>query len=482
MNVLLIYPDIILENKGWPGYYYNGIGSICAVLKKNGHKVELLHILHFNLDEIMSSILQNSYEVPVIGFSVTTNQFPYAKAIADKIKQSNLRAFIVFGGIHTTLNPDEVISEQSIDAICMGEGEYPFLELCNNIVNGKDIKSINNLWIKENGKIHRNQMRRLLNLNELPFPDRDIFRYKTLLHERMGEASVMVSRGCPYRCSYCCNHALKEIYDKLGQYVRFQSVEYAMNQLKDILEQYGFIRAFAFDDDILPLKKDWFEEFALSYKKEINLPFTCNVRPDLVDKKMVELLKSTGCWRMHIGIESGNNKIRNNILLRGISDQVILNAIDLAEKQGIKIYTYNMIGIPGESGRNILDTVKMNTSGSIEISQVTFFYPYKHTQLGAQCEKKGLLANTKITDYFAESPLKFSFFHKRKLLLYMKHFSNLVRIYRKIKKLPLFLSPVLIQILDLIAANIIGLYMIDKTYNSGLFRRARHAFKRSFRL
>ena len=459
MNILLVYPDVIQENANWPGYYYQGIGSISSYLKKKNHSVSLLHILKFDKEDIIKRIMKNSYDI--IGFSATTNQFYYVSEIAKRLKENNVGSFLICGGAHPTLNPEESISEGVLDAICIGEGEEPTAELCDNISHGKDIHNIPNLWVRRNNEIHKNPLRPLANLDNLPFPDRDIFNYKSLLHERMKEASVMASRGCPYECSYCCNGALKNIYSKAGRYVRFKSVEYLIQELEDNLRKYDFIEAFAFDDDILPLNMQWFRNFVISYKKNVNLPFTCNIRPNLVDDASVGLLKYAGCWRIHIGIESGNSRVRNSILSRKITNENILKAINLAAKNGIKVYTYNMLGVPGEGCREILDTIKMNAVPAVNFHQVSFYYPYKHTPLGEFCEQNKLIKNANIGDFFKESPLKFSYSHSTKLEFYMKNFTKLIDIYRNLNKLPIPLSHLGICMSDLIFSSLLGIRLFS---------------------
>ena len=205
----------------------------------------------------------------------------------------------------------------------------------------------------------------------------------------------------------------------------------------------------------------WFRNFATSYKKNINLPFTCNINPDLVDDEIVELLKNAGCWRIHIGIESGNSRVRNSILHRRITNEKILKAINLAGKYGIKVYTYNMLGVPSEGCREILDTVKMNALPAVNFHQVSFYYPYKHTPLGEFCEQNKLVKNANICDFFEESALKFSYSHTMKLGFYMKNFTNLVYMYRNLNKLPSPVSYLGTCIADLIFSSLLGIRLFS---------------------
>ena len=458
MDVLLIYPDIILKNLHWPGYYYHGIGYLAAVLKKAAHKVKFLHITQpIHKREFQDKILPVG-KSEVIGFSVTTNMWPYAKEWIGWSREKFAEALIIVGGVHPTLNPEEVIVADGIDAICLGEGEEALVELCDKLEKDQDITNIDNIWIKNNDKIHKNPVRsRLKNLDNLPFPDREIFDYQNLYHENMNEASVMASRGCPFRCTYCCNEALGKVFAKKALYVRFRSVQNVIQELKHIIKNFTFIKGFAFDDDVLPLNNRWFREFAGEYKKEIGLPFTCNIHPTLINEEVAKLLKEAGCWRAHMGIESGNDKIRYEILNRKISKEQIIKAFSLLKGNGIKIYSYNLIGLPEENTLEILDTIKLNALIGTDECQVSIFYPYKGTKLYDYCKTTGLLSQKVVTDYFEDTILNFSLFRRNQVLFFSSYFMGIVGLYDQLYKLPNALSKVSIKILD-------GLFCCQTTF------------------
>ena len=430
---------------------------MAAALKRLGHSVNLLHLTHSVQREKYQAKMLSFGNPGIIGFSITSNMWPYAKEWIRWTRAQFSNTVIICGGVHPTLNPEEVIADDGVDAICVGEGEEALVELCEKLRNGQDIMEVQNIWIKDRGKIYRNPVRPpLKNLDSLPFPDREIFDYQKLYHERMNEASVMASRGCPYRCSYCCNEALWEVCGKTAYYVRFRSVENFLKELKEIIGNYSFIKGFAFDDDILPLNIKWFKEFADEYKKEIDLPFTCNVRPDLINENIVSLLKKAGCWRVHMGIESGNDKIRNEILNRNITREQIVKAFSLCKKSGIELHSYNMIGLPKESMPEILDTVKLNARVNAGVNQVSIFYPYKKTRLHDYCQKKGLISQRVVTNYFEDTKLELKPFERSQILFSLSHFGMLVSLYHILFKLPNALSNVAIKILDGLFCSRIG--------------------------
>lgn len=450
MKVTLVYPDI-LEGASWTGYYYSGVGLLSAVLKRAGHEVSLLHVTReLSRMEFLNSLQPHIVEdgVRLVGFSVTSNMFPFARQWSEWAKQ-DINATVIHGGIHPTLSPEATIQLPFIDAICVGEGEQALLEVVGRLEKGEGIGDVANIWSKVGGTVLRNGPRPLLaDLDQLPFADREIFDFTNLYHERQGEATVMVSRGCPYDCSYCCNHSLKRLYQGLGKYVRFRGVSSVMQELKQILSDHPSIHGFVFDDDILPLNKKWFASFAEAYAREIQRPFRCNLRPNLVNEETVHLLKQAGCVELRLGIESGNDGIRNDVLKRRLSREELVRAFEVAKKESLRLYSFNMVGIPGENMAEMLDTVKMNAKLAADVCRVTIFYPYEQTWLHQLSEKEGLLTSKVVTDYAEDTVLNFPPARRNQVLFVRRYFSVLVRSYRLLIKLRYPQRVMAIRIMD----------------------------------
>jgi anaerobic magnesium-protoporphyrin IX monomethyl ester cyclase len=439
MKVIFVYPDI-LEGAAWRGYYYSGIGVLSSVLKCAGHQASLLHITQpITQEEFLERLARLLPEDGplVIGFSVTSNMAPYLAQWSEWIKSAWPKAWIIAGGVHPTLEPERTLDLENIDGICMGEGEGAILELAEALQANRLPIGIANLWWKRSGTIvERNPMRPLVNLDMLPFPDRAIYNYADLYHEQLGEATMMISRGCPYSCTYCCNEALRGVYRGLGQPVRFRRVELVIEELRRVLQAYPFVRRFAFDDDILPLRREWFHRFAQDYAREIGLPFACNLRPNLVDETIIALLKNAGCDEVRMGVESGNDEIRNGLLNRQLSREKIIRAFELCHQAGMKVYSFNIVGFPGETIHQMLDTVKLNMTVRADTTRVTIFYPYSGTRLHQISQDGGLLTDRLVSDYAADTLLKFDAIQRNRVIFVRRYFSLLVRLYRWTDKLP----------------------------------------------
>jgi len=454
MKVLFVYYDAIAEYRGYRGKYYTGIGSISAILKENGFQTSLLHIVRpINKREFLRRIEREQPQL--LAFSATTNVFPFIGQLSQWAKES-FDIFQVCGGSHAILNPDLVFRNSSVDAVCIGEGEYAVLDLARHIRDNQDINFIDGLWVKTDGHINRNRVRNLLDLNELPYPDKEIFNYSQLENAIQKKGVFMASRGCPYNCSYCCN---RSIMSQLGaspeDFIRFKSVDYIIAEIQNELKKYPFVEHIHFDDDILVLRMDWFEEFVKRYKKEINLPYECNLRPELADNRVINLLKESGCDKALIGIESGNEDVRKNILNRDINDRFIADAFSELKRNNISTFSFNMVGFPNETIAQMLDTVKMNARLSVDQCQISIFYPYKKTSLYETCQQNGLISGKTIQNYFSDSVLNFGYIKKNQILFIKNYFRLLILSYKKIARCPRKISKLLTTIMDrLLSAKI----------------------------
>jgi len=461
MKVLFVYPDI--KKYGlYRGSFYSGIAYLSAALK-TGLKCEV-SLLHATkpLAKIHFAEKLKSIKPDMVAFSSTTNMFPYVRLWSKWVKESDKDITVLCGGTHCTILPEEVIDVPNIDVVCIGEGEESIVELCDELNRGLDITQVKGLYTKNNDKIYRNEMRPLIeNLDTLPYPDRTIFDYPNLHTEREGCATVMVSRGCPFGCSYCCNTALRNIYKNPANYVRFRSVEKTISELKNILGTYPSITRFNFDDDILPLRKEWFNGFTHNYKKEIGVPYECNIHPSLITEETVKLLKSSGCDRIRIGVESGNEHVRKQVLARNISNRRISEAFNLCQQNGIKTFSFNMVGLPDEEAGSMLDTVKLNARIKSDRNQITIFYPYPGTRLYEICESQNLINhNREVGDYTEDTILNFSKIKRNRIIFIQRYFRVLVKCYQLIHKLPVHLLRLNEIILDkLIEARIMALFV-----------------------
>lgn len=347
---------------------------ISSVLKNKGYQVEIVEAEYAKVKAALNVNIPT-----ILAYSTPTVLAEHYLKLNNRLKKF-FGVFSVFGGPHPTMVP-EIIEEDGVDGICIGEGEYAMLELLENISSGKPITNIQNWWIKENGKIFKNPLRPLIkNLDDLHFPDRDLFRKQKLFDSE--KMHIITGRGCPYNCSYCCHSFYNLLYEGEFAKIRKRSVKNVIEEIGQFKNKFP-LKFVVFDDDIFVLPFEWLKEFSLLYKRYINLPFFCYLRPDLITPKTVKLLKLSGCHSVSMGLETADDCLRNVILKRNMSKEQIIDAARLIKEYKIILKTSNIIGIPGSLIDKDIETIKLNIKCKVDYSSVSVLKPYPNTEISA---------------------------------------------------------------------------------------------------
>jgi radical SAM superfamily enzyme YgiQ (UPF0313 family) len=383
MKMLFIMP------LAYPVYSFQ-IAALSAFLKKNGHTVEFLELIleekitKDDLGRLNTKI--ESFMPDIIGFSSYELSFSWIQELSDFIKARFVNIPIIVGGYHATLAPEEVIAYPSIDMICRGEGEYALLELLNQIAHGKINKSIKNIWFKDGKEIIRNEIGPMItDLDKLPFVDRTFYKIGDGDNQYL---EIMGSRGCPYDCTNCCNSAFKDLYGDRAGYLRFRSPDHVISEIEECLMWHPFSKIY-FEDDTFTASLKWLKEFSEKYKKNVKLPFVCNVRPETGNLERLGLIKEAGCDTISIGVEAGDEYVRRTVLNRRMTNKQIIDAFKNAKKLKLKTKSFNMVGLPHENRAALWKTIFLNLKIAPTVVQTTVYYPFKGTKLGNECYEKG---------------------------------------------------------------------------------------------
>ncbi len=436
MKVTFVYPDFFQysdEHYMAEGRIYLGIGYLSAYLKREGHETSLIHLVRpVTEDEFRARLEAESPDL--LAFSSTTHMFRHVAKWASWAKRQS-DTLTICGGAHPTIDPEGALAGSELDMVCRGEGEEALVELTAALQEGRDFSGIPSLWVRRNGGIIRNPVRPLIeDLDSLPYPDRDIFNPADFCEQQHERGTLMASRGCPYDCSYCSNHVQKSIYPNNGKYVRFRSVDNVMGEIREIVERdtEGRLRYIRFDDDILTLHRDWFRELARRYGREVDLPFICNSRVNLLDEELVRLFAGAGCSVMCMGIESGNPELRRQVLNRRMSNESVVEAFRLCREHGIKTVSSNMVALPHEDLESLLDTIRLNALARPDCMQVSTYHPYPNTRLWQICEEAGFLSDRHVDSIFdGRSALDSPAFHAPGYEFARQNFYPLVELYSR---------------------------------------------------
>lgn len=373
--------------------------SLSAFLKQGGHHCDL--ILAFREKDLVRAVRER--EAEVVAFSCTSGRHLWAIEVGRALKK-HLDVITVIGGPHATYFP-EVIADEAFDVVCLGEGEEAFLELLNKAGRGESIGDIQNLWVKEDHGIRKNPVRPLIeSLDSLPFPDRELYMQFPFIREFQRDTfSFMTGRGCPYDCSFCYNGASKALYKGKGRYVRRMRVENAIEELRDANKRYR-LNGVIFEDDTFTTNPKWLFEFLERYEQDVALPFICNGRGDHITQEMAKRLAKAGCRGVKLGVEAGDEEIRSKVLKKGITNDELLQASAYLKEAGIKIQSFNIVGIPTGGLEGDWETLRFNTKLGVDHAWCSILNPYPGTEIRKIALAEGLLtAGEAAEDFFRES-------------------------------------------------------------------------------
>jgi len=329
----------------------------------------------------------------IVGFSVLSFNYPSALIIAGFIKkQFDLK--IIFGGVHVILSPEEVIENGIVDIICTGEGEKVLYELLNDDLNCEKIEGI---WYKNNGKIIKNKRRKLIeDLDSIYFPDFSDYNFKRYFITSHNHFPIMASRGCPFSCTYCSNHALRK--KLLGKYVRFRSVDNVIEEIDLRIKQYQNrgLKFLYFYDDTFIQSEDYVKDFCEKYKNKgyhKKIKWSVNVRANLVTDEIIKTMKDAGCYEARMGVESGNNYILNEVYNRNMSREQLLKAFKIIKKNGVQLRLDFIYGAPTETldmMEESFDLARQSKGDNIFFAKL---YPFPGTEIKKMCEAEEVIQN-----------------------------------------------------------------------------------------
>ena len=366
-----------------------GAMAISAMFKSKGHTTRLAVLNKHNLMNVL-----REFEPDSVGYSVMTPDVA-AFAKADKtvkqwIKESGRRVLRVMGGPHPTFFPD-ILDDLDLDAIIVGEGDYASIRLLDAFAAGDDLSGIPNV-IPRGGSLETMERELIPDLDALPFLDRDIF-YEAAPHLKNFQLrSVKTARGCPYRCAYCFNHAFNGMFRSAGKILRRRSVDSIISELKHVVATTQPVTMIRFGDDTFAYKvDDWLRELLTRYKNEIGLPYYCLMRSNVLTEEMAQLLSDSGCRSLGMSLETGNEKMRNDLLCRNISDETAIRSFELARKYKMNVQANSMLALPGSDFMDDWNTVLFAQKIRAAVPTFSIWCPFPGTKMTQRAVEEGII-------------------------------------------------------------------------------------------
>ncbi len=399
MKILFIYPFPPARTVVAARAYHYGIGYLSSMLVRDGHQTALL-----NLNSYQPGVIKRALKLfrpNLVAISATSDQFPLAARVVQRINRlPEPRPLVVLGGLHATMAPEEAVALPGLLGICRGEGDLALPALANSLEGGEEPWDILNFWFRRDGEVVENELGPLVeDLDWLGFPDRELFDYRQIV-SRTGKASFSTGRGCPFLCPYCANHALRKIYQGCGRYLRQRSPGHVVDEVVEVLERYKGVRQVVFEDETFTHNRKWVRSFCEEYARRVDRPFACSTRVDQLDENLIRWMKEANCFQFRLGIESGDEELRSKVVGKKISNDGIRQVCGLVHEADISLWTFNMVGLPGETEDNIRQTIALNREVQPETPFVSVFRPYQGTALYRECKEKGWISDRQVHSFF----------------------------------------------------------------------------------
>jgi anaerobic magnesium-protoporphyrin IX monomethyl ester cyclase len=309
-----------------------------------------------------------------VGISTNTMYMSYCRQVMQEVKKHNIP--IILGGHHASTHPEETLAIPEVDAVCIGDGEYALREFLERQKYQIYRDATPGMWMKDSGKQIRNSGGSFIeNLDSLPFLDWSLWQDLDKYFYYLGMLYVIFSRGCPYRCAFCDAWGIASSVQ--GPYYRQKNPELSAYELFYYWSTYrkrGLRLAQVFDP-VCTLDEEWVIRFCEKYGSYGSpLPFSVFSRIDNLNETKIKALARANCKLLRVGIESGDEHIRNDVYKKKISNEQIREVFGLCKKQGIGFTAFYILGGPGETRQTIKKTIDM----AVELdANRTAFFVYK---------------------------------------------------------------------------------------------------------
>ncbi len=386
-----------------------GLAMIITVLQKAGHNVELFVVTpETPLDKYIGRYVKDHHP-SLFCFTAVSTQYWQVKNVVQYLATLDKNIFCLLGGHHASLNADEVINDGTFDAICIGEGENAVVELADAINNTMPVHNISSIWVRnrETGQVTKNPTNDFDgDLDGLPYINRTIWdKWIELPNEY---PSLLLGRGCPFKCTYCSNHAMEKLSG--GKYVRFRSPDSIHGEINYILENYPAVERIFLEVETFganrPASYRIFDALA-DYNKHLQSPIQFGVNLALTshfmetNERITELFEKAHAANLaiiHIGLESGSERMRKEILLRPkYTNNELVEFCKVAKQYNVRVIFYVLLGLPGETLEDYNETVKAARNAQPDNCYVAIFFPYLGTDLATMAINLGLVTHEELT-------------------------------------------------------------------------------------
>lgn len=364
-------------------------GIDCLLFPVNGFQKDLL-------DQVLDQDHPDCVLVDIEAHSVTAAH----RSIGHLAERKALPVIVC--GAYATCHPSQAISIPGVYALLLGEYEQSGLRLLQAIRDRRDPAGQPGVWVHGAGGLVRGPLDTLAeNLDDLPFPNRDLFGYERLV-DATGELGFKVARGCPRWCASCVNDWYMDLYGGKGTFVRRRSVANVLAEVYQVANRYSHATSTRFYDHCFADDFPWLAEFCHDYPRRCSLPYRCHVPIAAVTPEVAVLLAGSNCACVETAIGSGSRFIREEVLSMHISDDQIVRACKLLHDADLHVSAQVLVGCPYESDITIEESLDLLGRCDVRDVQSQVFYPTPGTRAAELCKENGWISGRSEDNYWLD--------------------------------------------------------------------------------
>jgi radical SAM superfamily enzyme YgiQ (UPF0313 family) len=365
-----------------------GVLYVATMVKTHSpHTVLVIDAIAERLD--FAAVVEQvaAFAPDVVGISAWTDFWFPAHKTGRLIKERLPHAHLTYGGPHVSIFPGETLDHPFVDSVVVGDGEVPFLYLCNMVANDRLDNDFPGLHIKVAGglKTGDDLFHIHADLDSLPIPDRTLLphkHYKSVLSSEAFVTTMITSRGCPHRCTFCKLNFQKTLSRSAASVVaEFRQIH-----------QMGIKEVEIYDDTFTWSKTRLREICHGLIDSGLHREVTWSVRDRVssVEDELLALMHRAGCRRIHYGIESGVQRVIE-LMKKRITVEQARTAVDLAKRNGLTVLSYFMFGNHGESREDMEETIAFALSINADYAEFSITIPYAGTEMYLEALGSGLI-------------------------------------------------------------------------------------------
>ncbi len=373
-----------------------GLLYVASAAQAEGHRIEVVDCQAEQIGYRKLGRVLVSRTPDVVGIHAMTLTLPDVIRTASMVKTILPAVPVVLGGPHTIFYQAETLSHSSIDILVRGEGENTFTHLLEHLQNNVDLSSVRGISFKHRGKIVTTPDQELCSdLNSLPFPARKltpVARYRSVIARHSPITTMVTSRGCPYRCTFCSR-------PHLGKEFRARSAANVVDEM-EVCRKLGIPEILIYDDTFT-VQPDRVADICREIRRrKLDVTFDIRARVDTISASMLHDLKQAGCDRIHYGVEAGNDRMMEAIG-KSITVAQAKKAFEMTRETGISTLAYFMVGLPGQKQADLDDTWELIKRINPDYLHLTMLSPFPGSAVFAQGIKQGIF-----TDFWRDFVLK----------------------------------------------------------------------------